>query len=257
MPVVVRTTLSREEVSDLIYAVVGSLAGTSEVAADVARSAYIVMAVEFFSLVKDAYITKARGGTDEAGIKWPPLTKKYLAYGRGPASSRRIGGHSPMGGDGALSKQEVKRWWEFYNRAKAWLAADGLEGRELKGRAAAIAWDKIKREGGKTKLQILGNRPHEILRDTNALINSLSPGIPSTNSYQAPDGQIFDPAPGNIGLGTNVPYAAAHHFGIGVPKRQLWPDGDQIPSSWWAQMLAPVVQVMAAGLVRKLQEPQQ
>ncbi|MCP5110337.1 MAG: hypothetical protein GY953_05835, partial [bacterium] len=243
MPVITRTTASREEVSRLIHATVASLAGNSGEASDIAHKAYIVMAVEFFSLVKDAYVTKARGGTDEAGIKWPPLTKKYLAYGRGPASSRRLGGHSPGGGDGALTKSQLDKWWKYYGQAKAWLAASE-SGKALKSHAAAIAWSKIKKEGAKTKLEVLGNRPAEILRDRGILLNSLSPGIPGRDSYEAPDGQIFDPAPGQLTVGTNVPYAAAHHNGTGgVPKRPLWPEPQNIPGRWWSQMLAPVAEV--------------
>lgn len=252
MPVVVRTTLSRDEVYDLIHATAASLAGTSNVAPEIARQSYIVMAVEFFSLVKDAFDVKARGGTDEAGITWKPLTKKYLAYSRGPASSRHIGGHSPTGGDGALTKKQLDRWWKYYGQAKAWLAADGATGQELKSHAAAIAWSKIKREGGKTKLELLGNRPHEIGRDTGVLYNSLTPGIPGEGTYQAPDGQLFDPAPGYIGMGSGVEYASDFH-----KIRPLWPEPQDIPSRWWVQMLAPVVQVMATGLARKLQRPPQ
>ena len=40
------------------------------------------LASAFFEKVKLAFITKSRGGTDEAGIKWKPLSKEYLAYGR-------------------------------------------------------------------------------------------------------------------------------------------------------------------------------
>ena len=252
MPQTLTLEVSRDDVAQAVRLVVDSMTGEGGEARYYADAAYAGMAVEFFSLVKGAFVVKARGGTDEAGISWPPLSKKYLAYGRGPKSSRRVGGHSPQGGDGALTKAQVDKWWVYYRQALAWLATTEPI-KAAKGHAAAIAWSKIKKEGGRTKLMVLGNRPHEILRDRGILLNSLTPGFASGDRYIGTEHQIYRTRPGEITVGTNVPYANAHHEGIGVPKRQLWPDADKIPDSWWVQILAPATEQIINGVAELLE----
>ena len=228
------------------------MAGKTPDSTQFARAAQLRFGLEFLAYVKQAFIVKARGGTDEAGISWKPLSKAYLAYGKGPPSTRRAGKSSPQGKDGFMSPAQLKAWWSDYGRALAWLAVQ-LPIKEAKGRAAAIAWSKAKARGVKTKLDVFGNRKTEILRDRGILLSSLTPGVASGGSYSPPDGQVMRLEPGSITVGTSVPYAAAHHQGLGkMPKRPLWPEPDQIPDKWWATMLATATDGIATALQRIL-----
>jgi phage gpG-like protein len=73
-------------------------------------------------------------------------------------------------------------------------------------------------------------RTVEILRDTGALLNSLTP-------LSASSSQVFDVAhAGSVTIGTNLAYAAAHHEGDprrNLPQRRLWPDPNDWPPTWW------------------------
>ncbi len=210
------------------------------------------LAVAFLSKIKQAFIVKARGGTDEAGIKWPPLTKAYVAYQRrfGPgeraalkksAGLGRANSRAPGGKDGLLTAAQEKLWWQIYRRNLAWLAARE-DIKTAKGKAAAIAWTELKKQGAKTKLEVFGSRQVEILRDTDVLFNSLSPGELREDgpdaSYSPPGGeggdeQIVRDGPGQLIVGTNVAHAAAHHRAKTPNRlRRLWPDGGSIPAAW-------------------------
>jgi hypothetical protein len=247
----IRVTASRPEVMRAIRLYADILAGKAADVDGIGRAAQLRLGFSFLELVKDAFDVKSNGGTDEAGIKWPPLSKRYLAYGKGPPSTRRAGRSSPGGKDGFMSPAQLKLWWKDYRQALAWLAASMPIG-AAKGKAAAIAWSKAKQRGVKTKLQVFGNRKTEILRDRGILLQSLTPGAPPTRSgtYTPTQGQIMRADRGAVIVGTNVPYASAHHRGTGnMPRRALWPDQGRIPARWWAQMLANTTDGIEAALV--------
>lgn len=204
------------------------------------------LAVAFWSKVKQAFIEKSRGGTDETGEKWPRLSRAYLAYQRrfGPGEKSALkkaaglgkGNHlAPGGKDGLLSVAQLKEWKQVFARNMRWLEKSFPEA-EAKGKAAAIAWTVIKSHGAQTKLEVYGNREVEILRDTGVLFNSISPGQLSTNgpdaSYSPPDNQLLKDLPGELIVGTSVRYAAAHQNGKRVPQRRILPEPDRIPASW-------------------------
>ncbi len=239
----IKTTLRAEQVQgrirDLVASVVGkSLKYRSHVAGIKARTAY-----SWFSLVKQAFIVKSRGGTDDAGIAWPRLTAKYLAYGRRfgrgeEAALKKAAGlgrgnrYAPGGNKGLLTKAEQLQWNKIFAGSLAYLRAQMPEG-EAKARAAQIAWAKLKAMGAKTKLQVYGSRQVEILRDTGVLFNSLSPGQASDNGYTPANAmQVARDLPGVLAVGTRVDYAKHHNFGAGRRNRRLWPDGSSIPNSW-------------------------
>ena len=195
--------------------------------------------------IRRAFITKARGGTDEAGDSWTPLSPKTIAYsatrqrgrgGRTKAEKKRAAFPSQ-----ALNAKQQARWWEVYRRALAQYRGD-------KGHAAAVAWVVLKREGATTLLQKYGGRKVEILRDTGLLLNSLSPGTGSAE-------QVFRVGGGAVIIGTNREGAAAHHSGIPgrLPQRRLWPSVDRWPQSWWGDILDAAKQVvfdLAMQLIR-------
>ena len=184
--------------------------------------------------IKQAFVVKARGGTDEAGDSWPPLSPKTIAYsktrqrgrgGRTKAEKKRASHPSQ-----ALNDKQQARWWQVYRRQLAIYKGD-------KGHAAAVAWLVLKKEGAQTLVDKYGNRQVEILRDTGLLLNSLSPGVANSAS-------IFRVGRGEVIVGTNRKGAAAHHAGIPgrLPQRRLWPEPRKWPTSWWRDLQEQVKQ---------------
>ena len=190
--------------------------------------------------IRNAFITKSRGGTDEAGDRWAPLKPETIAYSRrhrkesgdpkqSPVFSRTKtlpwiprpktrAGYAPSY---ALTNKQRDRWWDVYRQGLAMFKGN-------KGGAARRAWAILKREGATTLIAQYGNAKVDILRDTGLLLNSLSPGVNS-------QAQVFRVRPGMVVVGTNRRGAAAHHRGVlgRLPQRRLWPGPRRWPSSWW------------------------
>lgn len=200
----------------------------------IARGFMMRVAYTFLMKVKEAFIAKSRGGTGEDGITWAPLTREYLAYGRrfGRGEQAALKAAAGLGAGnhhrGLLTAAQDKRWKQVYAQTLAWLAA-----REPLGTAKAIAaghaWKVVKQEGAKTKLEVYGSRQVDIGRDTGILFNSLSPGELSEAGpdaqLAAAESQVLESRPGEVIVGTNVPYAAPFH-----KRRPLWPS--VLPQSW-------------------------
>lgn len=244
---------SKEEVRELLTQLPAILTGQVADVGGIAHGFKVRLAAQFFSIIKEEFIVKARGGTDAAGITWPKLSQRYLAYGRGPASTRRAGRHAPGGKDGFMTQAQLQQWRGIFNGVYARLAQQIDEG-EAKARAAATAWTIMKRKGVKTKLEVFGNRDVEILRDRGILFNSISPGVVNEAGvdayYQPSPGQVVEAAnPGEIIVGVNVEYARYHQ---GTPerpgRRQLWPVGGDLPQVWWDDILdAAVLGILRIG----------
>lgn len=223
----------------------------------VARGVFLAVGFAALSDIKQDFIRKSRGEIGEDGVKWKPLSKEYLAYGRrfgkgeqaalkkaaglGRANRFSPGNKTPsepgvgplpnrMGG--MLTGFQVKRWWQVYFQHRNRLMLS-MSPQEAKSRAAQIAWATIKREGAKTKLEVYGSRVVDINRDTGVLLNSLSPGeLTGGNpvNYVKPvidggDQQVFEALSNGVVVGTNVAYAAAvNKIRPFIPKR--------IPEAW-------------------------
>ena len=258
---VIYTRASRADLRYRLALIPRILAGRAPDRLGIAHGFRMRLAVAFLEKVKLAFITKSRGGTDEAGITWPPLSRRYLAYGRRfargeQAALKKAAGlgkgnrYAPGGQKGLLTAEQLKRWRQVYARNLAWLAAKEPFG-EAKAAAAAIAWNTLKREGAQTKLDVFGNREADILRDTGVLFNSLSPGSIAPSgadaSYTPPPNQVVQSSGNELLVGTNVPYAAAHQYGKrtghygphatgtgnrSAVRRQLWPEADEVPPAW-------------------------
>lgn len=224
-----------------------------------------VLALGFGALsdIKDAFVTKSRGGTDEAGISWPRLSREYLAYGRrfgrgeaarlvrGAGGDPKLNRFGVSGNRGLLTKDQKARWEKIYGQQFARFYASTASHTYASMRAGKMAWAILKREGALTKLAVFGDRQVDILRDTGVLFNSLSPGMltgeGAAAAYSKPTGsggdeQIFELQPGKITVGTDVLYAATHNYGDprrGIPRRQFLPATDaQVPGVWWSRWLA-------------------
>ena len=272
---------SRAMARQLARRVVDALTGKNDDGYRIARGVFLSIGFAALSSIKADFLVKSRGGTGEDGNKWAPLSKEYLAYGREPGekrgSGRRFGpgektalktaagiGRAERfgvsGNRGLLTKDQQRRWNAIFatRLARLSLSMPLVEAKAIAGR---IAWATIKREGGRTMLEVFGNRQVDILRDTGVLFNSLSPGqldSPGPNaSYQPPSGQggdeqIFETISNGVIVGTNVPYGIYHQQGQGNRFRPFLPTGD-IPERWEQEWLDVGVLALEIG-VRQMYE---
>lgn len=238
---------------------VAALTGTANEHSRAASAVHTVVGFAALSDIQKDFIRKAKGGIGEDGVKWPPLNPATLAYGRKAPTGK---GHAPGGKDGLLTNQQLKRWRQIYGHTLARLAMK-MDIGEAKGKAAAHAWTQIKKEGGRTKIDAYKDLPHEILRSSGVLFNSLSPGQlggDDTNIiYSPPSGdggsdQVFALKPSGVIVGTNVVYARTHNEGDakrGIPARPFLPKN--VPQSWKDRWLSAGLGAIRSGLVRALE----
>lgn len=178
--------------------------------------------------VVEAFRVKSRGGTDITGAKWKRLSPYTIA--------KRLRKVSPTTDrpSSALSSNQRDQWWNYYRRALAWT--------HKKDAAARIAWAQMRRRGGIGHYDKYGFNTVLILRDTEDLLRSLTPGA-SLN--------IFRISPGRGELGSERRGAAAHHAGAkNLPQRRLWPHPQEWTSEWWKEILEEA----RSGLVQFIAE---
>jgi hypothetical protein len=194
------------------------------------------------SEIKDAFVVKATGGTDEMGIQWKPLAPSTIA-------ARRVGPRDREQSQLIRDRERIRKRETKKALSRFQLS---LPEREALRRARIVGGLKATRETGKTKLETLGGRQVEILRDTGVLLNSLSPGTLEGEQYTKPEGeggeeQIFELGDGYIAVGTNVAYAGPHQHGTKhIPARPFLPDEDHpVPQIWWDRWLGVAVKVLA------------
>lgn len=234
----------RERLLAELRAIPSVLAGKSSDPGGLVATALRVLGIEAMTIIKDAFVVKSRGGTDEAGIAWPPLKPTTIAYGRrhpGLAAKRTRAAKAGRAGRPLLTVAQDKLWRAIYAGA---LARGKRQGNKDAGsNAAALAWAIVKARGGKTILGVYGSVQVDQLRDTGRLLNSLSPGTPDS---------LLSVTPNSVRVGTNVVYAAAHHEGNPAknrPPRPLWPEPDKWPQAWTDRLLA-ILKDHVANLVR-------
>ncbi len=255
MTTVFTAAQNRKEIVDLIRQLPGILSGRAADVDGIGRGFRVRLGFAFLSIIKEAFIVKSRGGTDEAGISWPPLSREYLAYtrpmatapGQGSRSPPKAGGLAPGGKDGFMTEAQLRKWRQVFRQAVAHLSVTTwVEPWQIEPHAAAIAWADAKRSGVRTKLEVFGTRQVEILRDRGILFNSLSPGTivdeGITASYAPPEDQVFRELPGELLVGTNVEYAEYHQVRPGT--RPIWPKDGDLPDVW----VVEIAEVAATGL---------
>lgn len=207
-----------------------------------------VLGLAVLSDIKREFVVAARGGTNAFGIKWPPLSPKTIA-------ARRVGPGDIRDNEAIRERERIRKNAEkrLLRRYLASLPED-----QARRRAKQVAGQIATRETGRTKVQTLGGRQVEMLRDTGILLNSLSAAEPkpSTDAYTPRDGQIFELTPGEVKVGTNVPYAATHQFGDPsrkIPARPFLPEPAQIPATM-RDTYAKLAAAVALLSLRKLLE---
>lgn len=249
-PRTVYTRATAASVRDALGKVPGAAAGRRVPSgwSAAVRQLYVRVGLAALDLIQQAFVVKARGGTDEAGDRWLPLAPSTLLRRLARPRRRPRDRTHPSA---ALTPRQRARWWVLYQRGLGWYRGD-------KGHAAAGAWLRLRLEGGARTLRerFAGGGSVEILRDTGLLKNSLSPGAPADaagSSVPRMRHQVFRLGRGEVIIGTNRAGALAHHKGLGhVPERRLWPRVSRWPARWWAVILGQlrqgVVDVVAHAL---------
>jgi hypothetical protein len=252
---------SRADVSRIAQQLAGILSGREPDTLGIGRGFLLALGFAVLSSVKEAYVIKARGGTDAMGIKWPKLKPQTIA-------NRRVG-PGDIRSSALIREREKVRKRELARIKREFARQEGrlferfllsLDAKEARKRARQMASARATRATGLTKVQTLGARMVEILRDTGVLLNSLSPGRLAGEGanvvYSKPGGeggqdQVVDVSPGELIAGTNVAYAATHQFGDpsrNIPRRQILPDNEsQVPEVWWEDWLDIAVRSLEAG----------
>lgn len=253
---------SREDAKQLIGEFVRTLGGSGSAVSAYARGVFLAIGFAALSDIQADFVRKARGETGEDGVKWPRLSPKTLAYSRrfGPGEKSQLKKAAGLGRGnnqrGLLTAAQNKRWKQVYGTRLARFAASMPMG-AARAKAAQIAWEVVKAEGAKTKLEVFGNRQHEVLRDSGNLLNSLSMGELAGDgagaSYSAPPDQKFQLLADGVIIGTNVPYAGTHQHGDpkrGIPARPFLPTNGAPPA--WRERWAGVGIIAIGAALRQL-----
>lgn len=235
---------TRQDLAKILVSIPRDVAG----GVDAAQGVQLRVGMEALSLIKEAFVIRARGGTDDSGLSWEPLKRATVAGRRPPPHKKR--GERPRG---LLTMAQDDLWRKIYGGTLARLKGKGYAVADAHGLAAGHAWTVVKVAGGKTRLDTLGGRSVEILRDTGLLLNSLSPGIDGPSGHQ---NQVFRLEAGAVIVGTNRVGAAAHHYGVPgrLPQRRLWPEPAKWPASWWKRILDTAKAGIREVITQKLRE---
>lgn len=230
---------SREDLSRIISLAADIASGDTRDRQNIGKGINSAIGLAALSDIKRSYVDKARGGTDEMGIKWPPLSPVTIA-------NRRVGrGASPeIKARERIRKREAKKALARFRLS--------LPEPEAQRRSKIVGGLKAFHETGKTKVQALGGRSVEILRDTGVLLNSLSPGD------LGPD-QVFETDKvGEVTVGTNIVYAGTHQRGNpskNIPARPFLPDDNYpVPDAWWNNWVRAANRALLSGLIRLVKQ---
>ncbi len=228
---------TRAAAVDHVRRVVAQITGREAPAPAVVEDVMLPAAVTLLSRVQLAFIDKADGRTGDDGITWKPLKRSTIAGRRTTRGELKSLGITGKRERGFLTPAENRRWKDIFGTRTAHFMAMGMDKTAAMGKAAAIAWATLKREGAKTKLEVLGGRHVQMGRDTGRLFASLTPGFEAGSEQQGD--QVLKVEPGRITVGSRVPYAERFH-----KFRPLWPA--DLPGPW----LEAIGNTMARGLIR-------
>lgn len=227
--------MDRESARAFARSLPGLLSGSVPEPTGVLARCLRVVGVEALSILRQAFVDKARGGADESGLTWAPLAPATVAYGRrhpGLAAARTRAGKAGRAGRPLLTAAQDRLWRGVFARTLARQKGAGLAPDQ--GKAAALAWALVKAAGGRTVLGEYGKERVEVGRDTGRLLASLGP-----------DGQqgdtILEARPGEVRVGTNVAYA--RHF---FAARPLAPDA--WPGAWVGRLKLSLADALTAFL---------
>jgi hypothetical protein len=202
--------------------VVDSLVGRSAEYRDLAEGIANAVGIAALTDIQQNFILKSRGGIGEDGVHWAPLKPETIAR-------RRVGAGETD--PAILERRKLVR--REYGKAfrRYTLSHDPEQAASMARRTAEL---KATAATKRSKVDTLGSRSVEILRDTGILLNSLQPGDMIGDIYRKPvDEQIFTVGAGHVTVGTMVPYAATHNYGDparNIPARPFIPE--RVPERW-------------------------
>lgn len=241
----------RSEARAVARSLVALLVGREPDRLGVARGVLLSVGLAALSDIAADYVRKARGLTGEDGVKWQPLKPETIAR-------RRVGPRDMK--DASIKEREQIRQAAYKRHLKRLLLS--LPPDAAAAKAKQLAGQEATRRTGKTKVQTLGGRQVEMLRDTGVLLNSLSPGQLSSSgpdaAYTPPgdeggEAQVLETLAGGVIVGTTVEYAATHQYGDrlrGIPARPFLPEREA-PLEWrerWARAAERALQQGAKRL---------
>lgn len=215
-----------------------------------------LMAFTFFSRVAANFDDLSKGGTGADGDKWPLNTPEYLAYQKGRFKGRRMAGSYRLGRENHLDADTKRVWSKANTAARKQVRADAEEAgvtltdRQVKAKAAPIAWAATRDAGAESLIDHYPGQPDTILVDNGDLRRSIQPGVLSSFVYEnADESQVFRREGTDAVVGTKDPKAAFHHSAEklthkqkdaegavmkGTVRRRLWPE--VLPTPWVNEM---------------------
>ncbi len=216
----IQSTIHAKSTTQVIRDAIAEVPGAAELGSLGIQEALQACGMSVLWHIRQAFIVKSTGGTDEAGLRWAPLAASTLA-----ARKRKYG---------ARRKQKRDSKGRFTSEESP----------------AARRMRLIIRSRG--RIPVHDRRPgsYDILRDSGALLDSLSPGSDSPH-------QVFTVDRGRVTFGTTRPGAATHPHGSpsrGIPQRRLWPDPKEWPESWWRDIRAHIVQALVDLVAQKVRD---
>lgn len=133
---------------------------------------------------------------------------------------------------------------DFVTKSRGGTGKDGVTWAKLSPKTIAARERKAKKGGKKAKSARFAGR-YDVLRDTGKLLRSLTPGVEDRPARA--EGQVLRPGRGDVIVGTNVPYAAAHQNGTKhTPARQILPPPGRLPPAYEQ----PLLDAALRGVVR-------
>ncbi len=170
------------------------------------------------SNIRDAFIVKSKGGTDESGERWAPLRPYTIEMRR-----RR------------LQKETSSASHPTMRRIHSVIKA----GNKSKVSGKISNFDKY-----------AGSVNTDILRDTGALLNSLT-------SFSDSPYQVFHVDSDSVTIGTTREGASDHHIGVAkrrLPQRRLWPAVNDWPEHWWDDILGEIRDGIVSLTIKLIEE---
>lgn len=227
----VQTKLKFSELKRVLKDFPAIIAGTKQDIRGIRNAYWSGFANSMFGDIQKAYDQKANLETDELGDSWQDLSPYTKAYSRAArqgdlteAEKRNLRNYRTKG---LLDAQQTKVWRGFFNKTRLKLMREGSPPNIATNVAAVQAWAFIKSQGGTTKLDRLGYRKLQVLKDYKMLYKSLSQGTFNGYVYKPPNNvQIFKIRRDGLEIGTRDKKATFHHRGIKgkLPQRRLWPE---------------------------------
>lgn len=240
----------RQDIPATVRRAVAILTGREASASDARDAMLTRVGLRFQAKNREAFIVKSHGGTDETGLRWPPLSPATIAYRRRHAGLPPASQRTELRPSASLTVRQRLRWKSLYARLLRKYRGD-------KGHAAAVAWLILKSEGATTLLKQYGGTPVDILRDTGELLTSLSPGSAPDARHATPvQSQVFRVGINSVVVGTTRKGASGHHHGIPgkLPQRRLWPKPSTWPQDWWDSIAEPVQEAVIEVIQQLLRD---